>query len=96
MAAALTLARRPPKKQPGQGRGPRTINGAAMDVRSGADYIGVREKALRAMVARGLIPYRRWSGRIIFLRRELEAFLEQLPGVSLDVAARNREVRRCD
>lgn len=88
------LVRTPPKKQPGQGRGYRVINGAALDVRSGALFLGVTDKTLRGMVARGIVPYRRLNARIIFLRSELEVFLTQLPGVSLDVAASNREARQ--
>jgi hypothetical protein len=83
----------PPKKQEGQGRGPRLINGAALDIHAGAQLFGGTEKQMRAMVARGVVPYRRIGSRIIFLKSELETWLAGLPGVTLAEAADNRKVR---
>lgn len=84
---------RPPKKQPGQGTGRRTLNGLVLDVRSGAAFIGISEKAIRGKVARGVIPYRRLGGRIIFLKAELEGWLAALPGVTFAEAKVNSEAR---
>ena len=84
----------PPKKRPGMGTGPRTICGAALDVRSAAAFLGTSEKALRGMIDRQLVPYRRLNSRIVLLRGELENFLAELPGVTLDEARASREVRR--
>lgn len=86
--------RLPPKKQPGQGLGARRICGAILDVRNGADHLGVKEKALRGLVARRLIPFRKLGGRIVFLRSELDLYLNRLPGVPLDEAMNNLEARR--
>jgi hypothetical protein len=83
----------PPKKTRGQGTGPRRIDGITLCVRSAAALIGCTEKTLRGHVARQLIPFRRLGGRIIFIRAELEGFLTTLPGVSLDEAKSNLELR---
>jgi Helix-turn-helix domain len=85
--------RRPPAKKPGAATGRRTFNGATKDVASLAARMGVSEKALRAQVARGLIPYRRFGGRIIFLADEVDAFLRQLPGVTVEQALANVTAR---
>jgi hypothetical protein len=86
--------RRPPKKKAGQGIGPRRVNGAALDVRSGAAFVGISEKAIRGRVERRLIPFRRMSGRIIFLRSELESWLNSLEGCPLEEALANVKERQ--
>jgi hypothetical protein len=83
----------PPKKQPGQQTGPRTINGLLLDVRSGAALLGVSEKQARGLIARRLLPFKRLGGRIVLSRRELEAFVESLDGCDLAEAQENRERR---
>ena len=88
------MERRPPKKQPGQGKGPRIMNGARLDLRSATVFLGGTEKQTRGMVARRLIPFRRLGGRIIFLRSELQAWLQNLPGCTLEEAQANQEARR--
>ena len=85
--------RQPPRKQPGQGLGPRRVNGLALDVREGAAFVGISEKAMRGKVERRLIPFRRMSGRIIFIRSELEAWLDSLEGCLLDEALANVKER---
>lgn len=89
---ALTT-KRPPKRQPGQGCGPRTIDGAALDVRSASAFLGAKEKHTRGLVARRLIPFRRLGGRIIFVRSELVAWLSTLDGCSLEEAQANMVAR---
>lgn len=86
--------RNTPRKQPGQGLGPRTINGVALDVREASAFLGTTEKALRGMIDRQLVPYRRLNSRIILLRSELEKFLLGLPGCTLDEVRANQEARR--
>jgi len=88
------MKKMPPKKLKGQGRGPRTINGVAMDVRSSAGYVGETEKSFRGQLARGLWPHHHLHGRIICLRSELDQFLAELPGVTLAEAQANVEARR--
>lgn len=75
--------RRTPRKKSGHAAGPRRINGAALGVREAAAFLGVTEKSIRGRVARRRVPYRRDGGRILFLRAELEAWLDALPGVTL-------------
>jgi hypothetical protein len=85
--------RTPPRKQPGQGCGPRRIAGVALDVRTAAAFIGVTEKALRAQVGRRLVPHRRLGARIIFLRDEVEQWLATLDGCGLNEAQANMAAR---
>jgi hypothetical protein len=86
----------PPRRQKGQGCGPRKISGQWLDIRAAAEYIGVTEKLVRTRCARGLLPYRRWGrgtrkgrGRIIFSAAELEQFRLSLPGISVADVLRN-------
>ena len=90
------LVRTPPKKQPGQGCGPRTIDGAALDVRSASALLGAKEKQTRGLVARRMIPFRRLGGRIIFVRSELLAWLSALDGCSLEEEQANMAARHPD
>jgi hypothetical protein len=46
------------------------------------------------MIERRLIPFRRLGGRIVFLRSELDAWLQALPGCAPGEARRNAEERR--
>lgn len=87
------IRQHPPKKQPGQGCGRRTINGAALDVREASVFLGMTEKTLRGMIDRQCVPYRRLNSRIILLRSELERFLVALPGCTLQEAKSNGEMR---
>jgi hypothetical protein len=72
----------PPAKKPGACLGNRTINGVLLDVR-GAAFLGLTEKTLRARVARHQVPFRVWGGRVVFVRADLERFLDELPGCTL-------------
>ena len=84
----------PPRKQFGQGRGPRRIDGALLDVRGGSIFFGWSEKKTRGMVQRRLVPFHKLGGRIMFLRAELEAWLPTVEGCSLAEATANMEARR--
>jgi hypothetical protein len=64
-----------------------------LDVCCGSIFLGWSEKKTRAMVERRLIPFRRLGGRIMFLRSELEAWLQNLDGCSLEEALKNLEQR---
>lgn len=87
------LRKKPPTKKPGQALGRRRINGYVLDIATAAQFMGWPEKALRARVERGRVPYRRDGGRIVFIRDELETFLRRLPGVGLDEALKNERAR---
>lgn len=70
----------------------RTIAGQdVMDVATLAGRMGTTDKTIRAKVARRAIPFRRWNGRIIFLRQEIEEFFENLPGCTAEEARADRE-----
>jgi hypothetical protein len=64
--------------------GKRTIDGELLDVRGAAAPLGVTEKTLRARVSRHQVPFRVWGARVVFVRAELEKFLDELPGNTLD------------
>ena len=68
-------------------------DGLLLDVRGAAALLGTTERALRARVSRRVVPFRKFSGRIVFLRTELEQFLTNLPGCSLDEARENLALR---
>jgi hypothetical protein len=86
--------RKTPRRQLGQGKGRRKMSGQILDISAASIFLGITEKTLRSRVSRGLIPYRRWSGRIVFLRQELEDFfLKTLPGISLEQAQINEKAR---
>ena len=87
------MRRKPPTKKPGQGKGPRRRNGFVLDMLTAAQFAGWIEKAMRARVERGRVPFKRDGGRIVFLQDELEAFLRGLPGVSVKEALENERAR---
>lgn len=58
-----------------------------------ASYFNCSQKAIRRRVERKILPYRRLGGRICFLRSELQAFIENLPGTSLAEAQANLTLR---
>jgi hypothetical protein len=59
------------------------------DVSGAAAFTGETDKAIRARVARRSIPFRRWGGRIVFLRSELSEFLQALEGCKVQEALAN-------
>jgi hypothetical protein len=63
--------------------GKKRINGLMLGISEASALLGVSERALRARVSRHQVPYRRFQGRIVFLRNELDEFLLSLPGVTL-------------
>ncbi|MBZ5499259.1 MAG: helix-turn-helix domain-containing protein [Acidobacteriia bacterium] len=65
-----------------------------LDVAGAAELLGVTEKVIRARAARMLLPHRRWGGRLVFVRKEIEEFFQSLPGCSKDAALQNVEARR--
>ena len=71
----------------------RRFRGEVLDVPAVAERLGVTQKLVRARIARGLLPHRRYSGRIVVLAAELERFLAALPGVSAEQALVNVSAR---
>ena len=86
--------KKPPKKKHGEATVPRRIAGEILDVAAVAEWLGVSQGTIRARVARQQIPYRKWGGRIIFRRSEVEEYFKQLEGVSIDEALANERARR--
>lgn len=64
-----------------------------LDIASASQFLGATEKSTRQRVARHLLPFRKLGGRVIFLRDELEAFLRDLPGCTLEDAQKNLKER---
>ena len=54
-----------------------------LDVTEAASLLGRSENAVRRMVERRQIPYRKSGRRVLFLESEILEFIERLPGVSL-------------
>ncbi|RMH31366.1 MAG: hypothetical protein D6690_16455 [Nitrospirae bacterium] len=50
-----------------------------MDVAACAAFLGTTAYAIRARIRRRQIPYRRFMGRIAFLKEEIVQFLKSLP-----------------
>lgn len=65
-----------------------------MDVKTTAEFLGTSEKAIRGMVTRHLIPFRRLGGRIVFLRTDLERWLQGLEGCTIEEARNNVRIRQ--
>ena len=65
----------------------RRIDGSLLDVASASAFLGVTERTLRARVARKQVPFRHWGGRVVFVRRELEKWIETLDGCTIAEAA---------
>ena len=42
------------------------------------------ENGIRGLVKRRAIPFRKVGGRLVFIRREIEWFIENSPGVSFE------------
>jgi hypothetical protein len=52
--------------------------------RETAKFLGRTEGAVRNLVLRRQIPYRKLAGRLVFLRCEIEAWINAAPGVRLE------------
>ena len=87
------MRKMPPHKLSGRATGPRTFNGEILDLATAAAFLGLTHKTLRARVARRMVPFRRWGGRICFLRSDLIAFITALDGCQLDEALTNERDR---
>jgi hypothetical protein len=67
----------------------RRFSGELLDVAGAAVLLGVTEKAIRARVARRLLPFKEFGGRIVFIKADLLNFLQQLAGCDVDEALKN-------
>ena len=71
----------------------RTFDGALLDISTASQLVGCSERSLRARVARHTIPFRKLDSRVVFRRSELESFIADLPGVSIEEARANAKGR---
>lgn len=78
-------------KGPGTGR--RRLDGELLDVIGAAALLGTSEKCIRSRTARGLLPHRKWGGRVVFLRAELLDFIGKLEGCTVREALDNVATR---
>jgi hypothetical protein len=92
MGSAATKT--PPRKRLGQGRGRRAIDGFLLGVPEAAVLIGMSQKMLRSKCARRLIPFKKLGHRLVFLRNELEVWVEGLDGCTPEEARENLEQRQ--
>lgn len=68
----------------------------ALSVVEVANLVGTTPKAIRQRIARRTLPFRKLGGRIIFFKNELEEFLRDLPGCSVEEAQINTMARGGD
>lgn len=54
-----------------------------LSVKDMAALLGCSKQAVYRKVYRQALPYRKMGRKVIFLRREVEAYLNGLPGVQL-------------
>lgn len=57
-----------------------------LTVPEAAEEIGITERALWQRIYRNEFPHRRWGKKVVILRSELDAFLQNLPGVAVEQA----------
>ena len=60
-----------------------------LSVKEAAEFLGTSERALRARINRRAVPFRKWGGKVILTRQDLEKFVDSLPaGCSLEEATK--------
>lgn len=83
-----------PKRFLGKPTGPiQQAVGRVLDVSGAALFFNKDERWVRRRIDRKLIPCRKFAGRWIFLRSELEALIDGLQGTSLAEAKKNLDLR---
>ena len=55
-----------------------------MNTSDAASYLRRSQGAIRNLVMRRQIPFRKPGGRLVFIRRELELWVENAPGVKIE------------
>jgi len=55
-----------------------------LDTRQAANFLGRSEGAVRNLVHRQAIPFRKAGGRLVFLRAELDRWIKEAPGKTID------------
>ena len=52
-----------------------------LSVKQVAELLGCEQQAVYARVYRGALPAKRWGRKIVFIKKDLEEFLDALPPV---------------
>ncbi len=55
-----------------------------MSLQEAADFTRRTPRAVRSLVLRRKIPFRKLAGRLIFIEAEIQAWIEKAPGVHLE------------
>ena len=58
-----------------------------------SSYIGRSKGAIRNLVLRRVIPYRKPAGRLIFIKAEIDRWVQMAPGKGLDETSEKNERR---
>jgi excisionase family DNA binding protein len=58
------------------------VSNAILSVRQAAEFFGTTEKAIRRRIEGGKLPYRKMGTKVVFIKSDLERFVERLPGLS--------------
>ena len=66
-----------------------SFKGGVLYVEGAAELLNTTQKAIRGRTASNRLPFHRLDGRVIFFRDELERYLDNLPGVTVDEALAN-------
>jgi len=67
------------------------MNSLYLNTKQCGELIGRSPGAVRNLVYRRKIPFRKPGGRLIFLKSEIEAWIESAPGVKLEEIKKNNE-----
>lgn len=67
----------------GEKREGRESDGQYMDIDHVSSYIDRSKGSIRNLVLRGAIPYRKQAGRLMFLKDEIDQWLQAAPGKTL-------------
>lgn len=60
------------------------MNKKVLSVPEAAVLVGLTERACWQQIYRGRFPFRRWGNKVVILQEELEEFLKNLPGPTLE------------
>lgn len=64
------------------------------DIKKVSEYLNRSPGAVRNLVLRRAIPFRKVGGRLSFIEAEIHAWIEKSPGMSLEKFQKEKEMRR--
>ena len=65
-----------------------------LDTKQVAEWLNRSPGAIRNLVLRRAIPFRKPGGRLVFLREEIEAWIDRSPGITLTELDKENGVSR--